>query len=397
MKKKTVRDIDIRGKRVLVRVDFNVPLDVETGAISDDRRIRAALPTIRYLLEQKCRVVLCSHFGRPKGKVVEEMRLAPIAKRLSELLGLPVATTTDCIGADVEKAVSSLKDGEVLLLENLRFHPEEEKNDPDFAKALARLADVYVNDAFGTAHRAHASTEGVARYLPAVAGFLMEKEIDYLGGALTDPAHPFASIVGGAKVSDKIELLENILGKVDFLLIGGGMCCTFLKARGMSVGQSKIEDDKLDLVRELADKAGRANTKMVLPVDVVVSESFSGGVPHQVVPVSGIPDGSYVMDIGPQTIDAFAGEIGTCKTVVWNGPMGVFEYPEFRAGTEAVARQLAGLDATTIIGGGSTAEAVEDLGLANKMSHVSTGGGAALEFLEGKTLPGVAALQDSNG
>jgi phosphoglycerate kinase len=397
MKKKTVRDIDIRGKRVLVRVDFNVPLDVETGAISDDRRIRAALPTIRYLLEQKCRVVLCSHFGRPKGKVVEEMRLAPIAKRLSELLGLPVATTRDCIGADVERAVSSLKGGEVLLLENLRFHPEEEKNDPDFAKALSRLADVYVNDAFGTAHRAHASTEGVARYLPAVAGFLMEKEIDYLGGALTDPAHPFASIVGGAKVSDKLELLENILGKVDSLLIGGGMCCTFLKARGMSVGQSKVEDDKLELVRELADKAGRANTRLLLPIDVVVSESFAGGVPHQVVPVSGIPDGSYVMDIGPQTIDAFAAEIARCKTVVWNGPMGVFEYPEFRQGTEAVARQLAQLDATTIIGGGSTAEAVEDLGLADRMSHVSTGGGAALEFLEGKTLPGVAALQDSNG
>jgi phosphoglycerate kinase len=396
MKKKTVRDIDIRGKRVLVRVDFNVPLDVETGAISDDRRIRAALPTIRYLLEQKCRVVLCSHFGRPKGKVVEEMRLAPIATRLSELLGQPVATTRDCIGADVEKAVSALKGGEVLLLENLRFHPEEEKNDPDFAKALSRLADVYVNDAFGTAHRAHASTEGVAHYLPAVAGFLMEKEIDYLGGALTDPAHPFASIVGGAKVSDKIELLENILGKVDSLLIGGGMCCTFLKARGMSVGQSKVEDDKLDLVRELADKAGRAKTRLLLPIDVVVSESFSGGVPHQVVPVSGIPDGSYVMDIGPQTIDAFSGEIAKCRTVVWNGPMGVFEYPEFRAGTEAVARLLARLDATTIIGGGSTAEAVEDLGLADRMSHVSTGGGAALEFLEGKTLPGVAALQDNN-
>jgi len=397
MKKKTVRDIDVRGKRVLVRVDFNVPLDVGTGEISDDRRIRAALPTIRYLLEQKCRVVLCSHFGRPKGKVVEEMRLAPIAKRLSELLGQPVATTRDCIGADVERAVSSLKGGEVLLLENLRFHPEEEKNDPDFAKALSRLADVYVNDAFGTAHRAHASTEGVARYLPAVAGFLMEKEIDYLGGALTDPAHPFASIVGGAKVSDKLELLENILGKVDFLLIGGGMCCTFLKARGLAVGQSKVEDDKLDLVRELADKAGRANTRLLLPLDVVVSESFAGGVPHQVVPVSGIPDGSYVMDIGPQTIDAFAAEIAKCRTVVWNGPMGVFEYPEFRRGTEAVARQLARLDATTIIGGGSTAEAVEDLGLADRMSHVSTGGGAALEFLEGKTLPGVAALQDSNG
>jgi len=394
MKKKTVRDIDIGGKRVLVRVDFNVPFDVKTGAISDDRRIRAALPTIQYLLERKCRVVLCSHLGRPKGKVVEDMRLAPIAKRLSELLGLPVATTEDSVGAEVERAVSSLKGGEVLLLENLRFHPEEEKNDPDFAKALSGLADVYVNDAFGTAHRAHASTEGVAHYLPAVAGFLMEKEIDYLGGALTDPAHPFASIVGGAKVSDKIELLDNILGMVDVLLIGGGMCSTFLKAQGMSVGQSKVEDDKLDLVRELTEKA---NTKLVLPTDVVVSDSFSAGVPHQVVPVSKIPDGSYVMDIGPQTVDVFAGEIAPCKTVVWNGPMGVFEYPEFRSGTEAVARQLARLEATTVIGGGSTAEAVEQLGLSDKMSHVSTGGGAALEFLEGKTLPGVAALQDRNG
>ncbi len=397
MKKKTILDIELGGKRVLVRVDFNVPLDVETGRISDDSRIRAALPTIKYLLDQRCRVILCSHFGRPKGKVVEEMRLAPVAERLSELLGLPVASTRDCIGPDVEKTVSALKEGQVILLENVRFHPEEDKNDPDFAKALSRLADVYVNDAFGTAHRAHASTTGVAQYLPAVAGFLMEKEIDYLGRALTNPAHPFAAITGGAKVSDKLALLDNILGKVDSLLIGGGMCCTFLKARGLAVGQSKVEEDNLDLVRELIDKAAGMNTELLLPVDVIVAESFSGGVPHQVVAVSQTPDGSYVMDIGPQTIDLFTAELGKCKTVVWNGPMGVFEYPEFRQGTESVARQLAQLDATTILGGGSTAEAVKELGLADKMSHVSTGGGAALEFLEGKTLPGVAALQDKNG
>lgn len=394
MKKKTVRDIELDGKKVLVRVDFNVPLDVETREISDDSRIRAALPTIRYLLDRRCRVILCSHFGRPKGKVVEEMRLAPVAARLSELLSLPVSSVGDCIGPDVEMSVSALKEGEVLLLENLRFHPEEEKNDPDFAKALSRLADLYVNDAFGTAHRAHASTAGVAQYLPAVAGFLMEKEIDYLGGALTDPAHPFAAIIGGAKVSDKLELLNNIMAKIDYLLIGGGMCCTFLKACGLSVGQSSVEADKLELVRELMGKAAQSNTGLLLPVDVVVAESFSGGVPHMDVPVSGIPDGSYVMDIGPQTIDMFTAELRKCKTVVWNGPMGVFEYAEFRRGTEAVARQLAQLDATTILGGGSTVEAAEELGLTNRMSHVSTGGGAALEFLEGKTLPGVAVLQD---
>ncbi len=396
MKKKTVRDIDLGGKRVLVRVDFNVPLDLGTGKISDDSRIRASIPTIRYLLDQRCRVILCSHFGRPKGKVVEEMRLAPIAERLSELLGLPVASARDSIGPDVEQAASNLQEGQALLLENVRFHAEEEQNDPDFAKALSRLADVYVNDAFGTAHRAHASTEGVARYLPAVAGFLMEKEIDYLGKALTDPVHPFSAIAGGAKVSDKLGLLENILGKVDSLLIGGGMCCTFLKARGLAVGRSKIEEDKLDLVLKLTEKAAEKNTALLLPADVVVAEGFSGGVPHRVAPVSQIPDDFYVMDMGPQTIDEFTAELSRSKTVVWNGPMGVFEYPEFSRGTEAIARLLAELDATTILGGGSTAEAVEQFGLAGKMSHVSTGGGAALEFLEGKTLPGVAALLDNN-
>lgn len=394
MKKKTVRDVEFAGKRALVRVDFNVPLDIESHEISDDSRVRAALPTIKYLIDRRAKVVLCSHFGRPKGKVVNEMRLAPVAKRLSELLGLPVETASDCVGSVVEEAVSGLGDGGVLLLENVRFHPEEEQNDAGFAKALAALADVYVNDAFGTAHRAHASTVGVAQYLPAVAGFLMEKEIDYLGKALTDPVPPFMAITGGAKVSDKLGLLDNILGKIDSLLIGGGMCCTFLKAQGHEVGQSKIEEDKLDLVQELLSKAAKLSVKLMLPEDVVVAEVFGGGGPSKVVPSSEIPDGSYVMDIGPRTIESFTGELRKSKTVIWNGPMGVFEYLEFRRGTEAIARQLAELEATTILGGGSTAEAVEELGLADRMSHVSTGGGAALEFLEGKTLPGVAALLD---
>jgi len=394
MRKQTIRDVELRGKRVLVRVDFNVPLDMENNTISDDSRIRAVLPTIRYLLGAGSKVILCSHLGRPKGEVVEELRLTPVAKRLSQLLESPVASARDCIGPEVEQAVSRLKEGDVLLLENLRFHPEEEKNDSDFARALSRLADVYVNDAFGTAHRAHASTVGVARYLPAVAGFLMEKEIDFLGKALTDPVPPFAAITGGAKVSDKLGLLENILGKVDFLLIGGGMCCTFLKAQNHDVGQSKVEEDKLGFALDLTRKAAEAGVKLMLPSDVVVAESFATGVPSEVVSISDIPGSSYVMDIGPQTIESFTAELRKCKTVIWNGPMGVFEFAEFRRGTEAIARQLAELQATTILGGGSTASAVDELGLADKMSHVSTGGGAALEFLEGKTLPGVAVLQD---
>ena len=394
MKKKTIRDIDLSNKAVLVRVDFNVPLDVHSREISDDSRIRAALPTIRYLIEQRCRVVLCSHFGRPKGEIVEDMRLGPVAKRLSELLGLPVAITKDCIGAEVEQAFSSMKNGEVLLLENLRFHAEEEKNNEDFARALSSLADIYVNDAFGTAHRSHASTVGVTHYLPAVAGFLMEKEIDYLSKTLTDPSLPFAAVTGGAKVSDKLGLLNNILGKVDFLLIGGGMCATFLKAQGYNVGQSSTEDDKLDLVRILIDKAAKSGMELLLPNDVIAADTFAAGASNSITLISEIPENSYIMDIGPQTIDRFSAELKKCKTVIWNGPMGVFEYPEFSKGTESIARLIAQLDATTIIGGGSTAEAVDELGLTDKMSHVSTGGGAALEFLEGKTLPGIAALQD---
>lgn len=380
---------------MLVRVDFNVPLDVKTHEISDDSRIRAALPTIQYLSEQGARIVLCSHFGRPKGKPVEEMSLQPVANRLSQLLGKPVVFTDDCIGPEVEEEVWKLKDGDVLLLENVRFHAEEERNDPDFAGELARLADIYVNDAFGSAHRAHASTVGVAHYLPAVAGFLMEKEIDYLGRVLSSPEAPFAAVVGGAKVSDKLDMLTNILRKVDSLLIGGGMCCTFFKAEGRGVGKSMVEDDKLDMVKELLVSAAEAKVKLMVPTDVVVAEEFATGVPSQVVSALEIPDNAIVMDIGPRTIERYTEELRGCKTVVWNGSMGVFEFPEFRKGTEAIARRLAELDGTTILGGGSTAEAADELGLVDKMSHVSTGGGAALEFLEGKALPGVEALQDA--
>ncbi|HUV51721.1 MAG TPA: phosphoglycerate kinase [Dehalococcoidia bacterium] len=394
MNKKTIRDIDLEGKRALVRVDFNVPFDLQTKAISDDSRISAALPTIKYLIDKKSKVVLCSHLGRPNGKVVEDMRLAPVAKRLSELLKKPVQTTRDCIGPEAEEAVSRMKEGDVLMLENLRFHAEEEKNDPQFAKSLAKLADVYVNDAFGTAHRAHASTAGVAQYLPAVAGFLMEKEIDFLGKALAGAAHPFAAVIGGAKVSDKLALLDNIMGKVDYLLVGGGMCCTFLKANNIGVGKSQVEEDKLNFTRGLIEKAAKANVQMVLPEDVVIADKFATSVSVKTVSVSQIPSDWYVMDIGPQTIKNFTDKLKKCKTVVWNGTMGVFEYKEFRQGTEAIAKQMAELKATTITGGGSTAEAVMELGLEKKMSHVSTGGGAALEFLEGKILPGVAALLD---
>ena len=394
MKKKTVRDIELKGKRVLVRVDFNVPLDVETRKISDDSRVRAALPTIKYIIEQKGKVILCSHFGRPKGKVVEGMRLSPIAERLSHLLNLPVKSTTDCIGAQVEEAVSKLGEGEVLLLENLRFHPEEEKNDPEFAKSLAKLADVYVNDAFGTAHRAHASTAGVADYLPAVAGFLIEKEIDYLGQALSDPARPFAMIVGGAKVADKIALLENIMQKVNVLVIGGGMANTFLKAQGYDVGNSKVEDDQLDFTRGLIKQASEKGVNLLLPIDAEVAEEFSAESNHKTVPLNEVPKGWMILDIGPQSIKRFSDELKKCKTIVWNGPVGVFEFPVFATGTKAIASLAASMDATTIIGGGDTAAAVESAGVAPRMTHISTGGGASLEFLEGKVLPGIAVLQD---
>jgi phosphoglycerate kinase len=394
MEKKTIRDIDVAGKRVLVRVDLNVPLDESTGAILDDIRVKAVVPTITYLIDRNARVILCSHLGRPKGKPVESLRMAQIAKRLSDVIGKPVAMTQDCIGPEVEKAASELKEGEILMLENLRFHDEEEKNDPEFCKALARLADIYVNDAFGTAHRAHASTEGVARHLPAVAGFLMEKEISTMGKALSNPERPFASIVGGAKISDKIGVLGFILEKVDILLVGGGMVATFLKAINYDVGKSSVEDDKLELAGKLMDKARSKGVQLLLPVDIVVADRFAADAKSKTVPVDKVPVDWLIMDIGHKTIDLFESELKKCKTVIWNGPMGVFEYAKFSRGTASIAKTLAGLKATTIIGGGSTAEAVEEMGLAEKMTHVSTGGGASLEFMEGKTLPGVAALQD---
>jgi phosphoglycerate kinase len=392
--KQTVRDVNVRGKCVLERVDFNVPLDKATGVITDDARIRAALPTIQYLLGQKARLVLCSHLGRPDGKVVERLSLKPCAVRLSELLGQPVAMAPDCVGARAEAAVAALAPGQVVLLENLRFHAEEEANDPAFAKALASLGDVFVNDAFGTAHRAHASTEGVTHYLPAVAGLLMEKEIDYLGRAMEAPERPFVAIIGGSKVSDKIGVLENLLAKVDALLIGGGMANTFLLAHGFEVGQSLVEADKLDVARDILAKAKAAKVRFLLPVDVVVADRFAADAEWRVTTVSEVPEAWRILDIGPQTIALFREELAPAKTVVWNGPLGVFEFPAFAVGTVSIAKALSEIHATTIVGGGDSASAVEQAGVAERMSHISTGGGASLEFLEGKTLPGVAALMD---
>ncbi|MCR4407386.1 MAG: phosphoglycerate kinase [Anaerolineae bacterium] len=389
MNKKTVRDIDVRGKRVLVRVDFNVPL--AEGKVTDDTRIRAALPTIRYLIDQGARVILMSHLGRPKGQVKEDLRMAPVAARLSELLGQPVLTAQDCIGPQVQAMVQELKPGQVLLLENTRFHEEETKNDPEFARQLALLGDVFVNDAFGAVHRAHASTEGIAHYLPAVAGFLLEKEITFLGKALESPERPFAAILGGAKISDKIGVIENLLGKVDVLLIGGGMANTFFKAQGYDVGESLVEDESLDTARDMLARAGG---KLVLPVDAVVADAFSADAQSKVVEVDAVPAGWRILDIGPKTVDLFKEKLAGAKTVVWNGPMGVFEFPKFAVGTVEIAKAVAALEAMTIIGGGDSVAAVEQAGLADKMSHISTGGGASLEFLEGKTLPGIAALAD---
>jgi phosphoglycerate kinase len=392
--KKTIRDIEVEGKRVLVRVDFNVPLDMKTGAITDDSRIRAALPTIRYLVDHRAKVILCSHLGRPDGKVVEELRMAPIAQRLSQLTNLPVSTASDCIGADVEKAVSTLKEGDILLLENIRFHTEEEANDPFFAQALAKLADIYVDDAFGTAHRAHASTVGIAKYLPAVAGFLMEKELKALGSLLTNPEHPFGALLGGAKVSDKIGLIQNISDKVDLLLIGGGMAATFLKAQGYEVGLSLVETDKQGLAHELMEAAKRKGISLLVPADVMVANSISAEATGEIVPIADIPTNKSIVDIGPKTVELFSQQIRQCQTVFWNGPMGVYEIPQFARGTKAMVELLASMKATTVIGGGSTAEIVEEMNLTHKMTHVSTGGGASLNFLKGKSLPGVSVLLD---
>ncbi|MGQ9554929.1 MAG: phosphoglycerate kinase [Anaerolineae bacterium] len=389
MNKKSVRDIDVSGKRVLVRVDFNVPL--EDGRITDDTRIRATVPTIQYLLDKQAKVILASHLGRPKGKVDLQYSLKPAAERLAELLSQPVQLAPDCVGPEVQAMVAAMQPGDVILLENLRFHAEEEKNDPAFAAALASLADVFVNDAFGAAHRAHASTEGVAKHLPAVAGFLMQRELDFLGRALADPTRPFVAILGGAKVSDKIAVINNLMGKVDRLLVGGGMANTFLKAQGLFLGDSLVEDDVLDVARSLLQQAG---SKLMLPVDVVVADAFDASARSRVVAASAVPLGWRVLDIGPRTVEQYAGQLRPAKTVVWNGPMGVFEFPKFAQGTIAIAKALAELDAVTIIGGGDSAAAVEAAGVADKMTHISTGGGASLEFLEGKVLPGVAALLD---
>ena len=389
MNKKTIRDIDVQGKRVLVRVDFNVPL--KNGAVTDDTRIRAALPTLNYLLEHGAALILCSHLGRPKNKVVPELRMDPVAARLAELLGRPVKKLDDCIGPEVEATAKAAQPGDVIMLENTRFHAEEEANDLGFARQLAGLADVYVNDAFGTAHRAHASTEGVARYLPAVAGFLMEKELEFLGRATENPVHPYVAILGGAKISDKIGVIENLLVKCDRLLIGGGMANTFFKGMGFEVGDSLVEEEAVATARSLLEGAGG---RLILPVDVVIADAFDNAAHTRVVAPNDVPAGWRILDVGPKTIATFESALSGAKTVVWNGPLGVFEMPNFARGTFAVAELLARLDAVTVIGGGDSAAAVQQAGLAGKMSHVSTGGGASLEFLEGMVLPGVAALAD---
>jgi phosphoglycerate kinase len=397
--KKTVASLtpaDVSGKRILVRADFNVPLD-GSGNITDDTRIKAALPTIKDLTGKGGKVILCSHMGRPKGAVKDELRLTPVAKRLSELLGQDVTKCDDCVGDGVAAIVNAMSNGQVVLLENLRFHNEEEANDPEFAKQLAANADLYVNEAFGTAHRAHASTEGVTHYLsPSVAGYLIEKELDYLQDAVDNPKRPLAAIIGGSKVSSKIGVIETLLDKCDKLLIGGGMIFTFYKARGLAVGNSLVEEDKLELAKSLEAKAKAQGVELLLPTDVVVADNFAPDANAQTVSIENIPDGWMGLDIGPDSIKVFQDALADCNAVIWNGPMGVFEFDKFAAGTEAIAHTLAGKsDAVTIIGGGDSVAAVEKVGVAEKMSHISTGGGASLELLEGKTLPGIVALDDA--
>ncbi len=394
MNKLTIRDIDVKDKRVLVRVDFNVPMNEETGEITDDSRIRASLPTIQYLLRNQAKVILCSHMGRPNGAPEDKYRLAPVAKRLSELVGKPVATTRDCVGSEAEQASKALKSGDILLLENLRFHAEEEKNGPEFARGLANLADIYVDDAFGTAHRAHASIVGVTQYLPAVAGFLLEKELVNLGGILTNPVHPFAALLGGAKVSDKVALMENVIGKVDYMLIGGGMAATFLKSEGFEIGQSLLEADRIETASNLIKKAKANKVNLIMPVDVVITNEVSGKGSYQVVAIKDVPKDKKIVDIGPKTVELFTTALKKCKTVFWNGPMGVYEIQQFATGTVSMAQLLVSLKALTVIGGGSTADMVYDMGLADKMTFVSTGGGASMSFLSGEKLPGVEALND---
>ncbi|HEY7270369.1 MAG TPA: phosphoglycerate kinase [Dehalococcoidia bacterium] len=392
--KKTVRDVDVKGKHVLVRVDFNVPFD-RSGNIADDNRIRAALPTVDYLRGQGAKVILCSHLGRPDGKVVESMRMTPVAERLKTLTSATVHTVDDCVGPQVAAAAQALQAGEILLLENLRFHAEEEKNDAEFARQLASLAEVYVNDAFGTAHRAHASTEGVTHYLPSVAGFLMTKELEELGRLMSNPARPFAAILGGAKISSKIGVLTNLLSKVDILLLGGGIATTFVKAMGSAVGQSLVEDDYLETARDILGRAEERGVPVLLPTDVVIAEEFAANAEHMTVSVGAIPANWRIMDAGHDTLSTFRDALDDCGTIFWNGTLGVAEFPAFAEGSLSLALYLADSSAAVVIGGGETAALVEQAGLRDRFSHVSTGGGASLEFLEGRTLPGVAALNDA--
>lgn len=393
MNKKCVCDIDVKGKRVLCRVDFNVPL--ENGVITDDTRIEASLPTIQYLIKKGAKVILATHLGRPKGQVVEELRLDPVAKRLGELLQQDVIKTDEAVGEEVEKAIANMQDGDVLLLENVRFYPGEEKNDPAFAQALSQLADIYVNDAFGTAHRAHATTAGVASYIPAVAGCLMERELETLDGALSNPKRPFTAIIGGAKVKDKIDVIENLLTKVDNLIVGGGMANTFVYALGHSVGKSLCEEDKLEVAKQLIAKAKQNNVNFLLPVDLVCADEFKNDAKTVVCDINEIPNDYMALDIGPKTIEAYKNVVNQSKLVIWNGPMGVFEMDAFANGTKQVAEALASSKETfTVIGGGDSAAAAQKFNVANQMDHISTGGGASLEFMEGKELPGVVVLND---
>ena len=393
MSKKTVKDIDIKGKKVFVRCDFNVPMD-ENKNITDNRRIVSALPTIKYLIEQGCKIILSSHLGRPKGEFKEEFSLKPVAAELSKLLGQEVLMAKDVIGESAKQLANSLQPGQVMLLENVRFHREETDNDPEFAKQLASMAEIFVNDAFGTAHRAHASTEGISHYLPSVSGFLIEKELKFLGDALNNPERPFVAILGGAKVSDKIGVIDSLLEKVDTLMIGGGMAYTFFKAQGYNVGNSLCEPDKCELALNLMEKAKNKGVKLLLPIDTRVGKEFKPDTESKTVAWTEIPEGWEGFDIGEKTIEMFKNEIKSAKTVIWNGPVGLFEFDQFAIGTNTIAQELAKLDATTIIGGGDSAAAVEKAGLADKMTHISTGGGASLEFLEGKKLPGIECLQD---
>lgn len=393
--KKNITDINVTGKKVIVRVDFNVPFDSE-GNISDDKRIVGALPTIKYLVDKKAKVILVSHLGRPKGQFNSKYSMAPASKRLGELLNMEVIQASDVVGEDAKAKAASLKEGQILMLENARFHKEEEANDPDFAKELASLADIFVNDAFGTAHRAHATTAGLADYLPAVSGFLIQKEIEVMGKALANPERPFVAILGGAKVSDKIEVINNLLDKVDDLIIGGGMAYTFLKAKGYKIGDSICEDDKLDLAKELMAKAEAKGVNLLLPIGSIVSKEFSNDSERKYVPSDDMPDGWSGMDIGNLTIELYEKYILKAKTIVWNGPMGVFEFPNFAEGTRRIAKAVAESGAISIVGGGDSAAAIEQLGYADRITHISTGGGASLEFLEGKVLPGIACLLDKN-